>query len=71
MRQSLQVYLQGTVCDRRDQDRNHQSKKLIDIYSASYVIAHNVFNVLFAERHLLKVNSTAFETLSNVGKYLL
>ena len=33
MRQSLQVYLQGTACDRRDQDRNHQSKKLIHIES--------------------------------------
>ena len=41
------------------------------LYSTSYIIAHNVFNVMLPERHLSKINSTACETLSNVGKYLL
>ena len=41
------------------------------LYCAAYIIAHNVFNVLLPECHLSKTNSTTYETLSKVGKYLL
>ena len=41
------------------------------LYTASYLIAHNLFSVSFAYRHSLNTDSMETKTFSISGKYLL